>query len=153
MMIYQTDDGPQFEFDDPVTIKTLMVMQLLGVNGTPTGWREAKEEDLDRVLQVLIPGPDTAKRRAELIHAVYCVWVDRLAHREVKWNDVVRIFQDVQCLFGVPYKDDDEPRPRKPRRPKKSASVLRLISSTDPSRKDETNDKNNAEENDDDEQS
>jgi hypothetical protein len=51
MMIYQTDDGPQFEFDDPVTVKRIMVKELL---------TEATEEELDDVLRVLIPEPDDA---------------------------------------------------------------------------------------------
>jgi hypothetical protein len=133
MMIHETDEGPFFEFDDPVTIKTLMVMQLLGVDTPATILPEATEEALDDVLQVLIPGPDTAKRRGDLIHAIYCVWVDRLANREVKWNDVVQIFQDIQCLFGVPYKDE-EPRPRGPKRPKpkKPAQILSLVGKAEP---------------------
>jgi hypothetical protein len=32
---------------------------------------ETTEDELDDILQVLIPGPDDKKRRAELIHAVF----------------------------------------------------------------------------------
>jgi hypothetical protein len=131
MRIEGTFDGPQFEFDDPVTIKRLMVKELL---------EETTEDELDDILQVLIPGPDDKKRRAELIHAVFCVWVDRSGcdtyGSRVKWNDVVQMFQDIQCLFGEPYKDEDEdeePHPRGPRRPKpkKSAQILSLVSRAD----------------------
>jgi hypothetical protein len=53
------------------------------------------------------------------------------AGREVKWSDVVQmfediLFEDIQCLFGGPFKPRRRPRNLKP--PKKSAPVLNLIS-------------------------
>jgi hypothetical protein len=124
ILTYKIDETYDGTLDAPVTIKRLMVMEMV---------QETTEDELDDILRVLIPGPDDAERRAKLIEAVYRVWVDRKdCHgRPLEWEDVVQMFQDIQCLVGVPYEPPKERRLQKPRPSKKSASVLKLIPPVD----------------------
>jgi hypothetical protein len=57
------------------------------------------------------------RRRPEIRSQFYRVWVDRKrCHgRPLEWEDIVQMFQDIQCLVGVPIKPPKERRPRGPR--------------------------------------